>query len=146
MNTFWSVAPRNLRVRSWELHHENRRETLFHATWIRRLTSWIGRICLSSYCPSGYWLKMIVTAYVVVFSLCAGLRNVLLLWWGHAASRFDQCLWIQAQLRLSAIVQFERSLLWSKNRTLAMSKPDCLSQDLCFLAKEDPCTTYEFGS
>ena len=41
MNTFWSVARRNLGVRSWKLHHENRREALFHAKWVRRLKSWI---------------------------------------------------------------------------------------------------------
>ena len=30
-----------LGIRSWELHHEHRRETLFHAKWVRRLKSLI---------------------------------------------------------------------------------------------------------
>ena len=41
MNTFWSAARRNLGIRSWELHHEHRRDALFYRNCVRRLKSLI---------------------------------------------------------------------------------------------------------
>ena len=41
MKTVWSAARWNLGIRSWELHHEHRRDALFSKNWIRRLKSLI---------------------------------------------------------------------------------------------------------
>ena len=41
MKTVRSAARRNLGIRSWELHHEHRRDALFSRNWIRRLKSLI---------------------------------------------------------------------------------------------------------
>ena len=41
MKTVWSAARRNLGIRSWELHHEHRRDALFSRNWVRRLKSLI---------------------------------------------------------------------------------------------------------